>query len=121
MYKVSDEIMCIARIDIDQRENAMWSALSERQGHTQVHTSQLWADTIDERTKCIEKPFKYLSTTSSGPNIKHPCGLFWVPTKNRVAPAPCPRPDGGELQYVDQPLCQANPTLYVNNCSNKYK
>ena len=118
MYRVSEEIMCQARINIEQRENEISSRMFELQGSKQVYNSQLF---ISERAHCVEKPTKYETTTSSGPTIKNPCGLLWVPTKNRTGSMPCPRPDGGELQYIDHPVCKSTPAKHDTDFCSVFK
>ena len=119
MYRLSEEIMCQARIDIQQRYNLATSRVYELQGNIQGYTTQRYTDSINERIHCIVKPTSTTPTTSSGPRITNPCGLLWVPTKNRNGAPPCPRPDGGDLDYIDRPLCKTEPIQHgADFCSN---
>ena len=103
---MSDQRLCKARVDIQQREAAANDRIFKNNitGNGQTWGGRLFTDFVNERTTCVLKHGgDDQPCSNTGPQLYDPCGLMWIPTKNRLAPHSCPKPDGGDMCYIDQP------------------
>lgn len=116
LKSASDDILCTTRNLFLQRDLSVFDYMFAQVvacPNAATKGGQLFTDSIDARTTCFEKPKKpYLMQTS--PSQK--CDKMWVPTKNRMAPPLCPRPDGGNMNFVPQPKKDFKPAEIPKYC-----
>lgn len=100
LQQASDQQLCAARIEIQKRDTSENHRIF---GNPHTWGGSLYTDFIDERMTCVHKPTGSTTCSNTGPRLYDPCGLMWIPTKNRLTPPACPKPNGGSLDYMNCP------------------